>query len=330
MSRKILKCYECDIMKDDIKCKKNKIGNVLDCIFNPKINENVTELDNGNTFLNHNSEKGDRFSLELLKKINNEDIDEKYRLFRIGKQKDMQDMLKRDKTTLLGEGVLDEQQQKIYELEVCTYILVDIENGIIMEMYGQYAPTIKMLVAIINNNLGEIKELKDKKVSFYYKKIMTSKMIETFKTTGNRLGKIGYTYSIPSAEKLKEMKLDTKQIEALKEIGGLEIGVIIKGKPRIPITKNKQRIELIVDSFKGCFKEIKESLFFEGSMGDGGSQKFTFNKEEVTYNTDITYHKKEDNLEIALNLEEIETQVYNKIKLKYENNKIDILKYILK
>lgn len=328
MSKKVLRCYELNVKKDNTVCKKDNFKSLVNIIFDPNQNKQATTLVNGNGFIKYSSEKGDNFSLELLKPAKNNITDDDYMFFRIGKQKDMQDVLKRNKATLLGEGVLDEKQQKIYELEVCTYILVDLRKGIILEMYGQYAPTIKILTLIINTNLEKIDDFNNVRTHILFKNIMTAKMIETFKTTGNKLGKIGYTYSIPSANNLEKLGLGIKQIQALNEIGELELEFIIRNKPRIPLTKNNDIIKSVVDSFKECVKEIKGTLFFEGSTRENSSQKFTFNEEEVTYNLDISYYRNEDNLKIPLNLEEIEQQVYEKIKSKYESNREDILSYI--
>jgi len=328
MTKKVLRCYELNVKKNNIVCKKENFKNLVNIIFDPSQNKQAITLVNGNGFIKYSSEKGDSFSLELLKPVKSIPTDDDYMFFRIGKQKDMQDVLKRNKATLLGEGVLDDKQQKIYELEVCTYILVDLRKGIILEMYGQYAPTIKILTLIINADLEKIDDFNNLRTHILFKNIMTEKMIETFKTTGNKLGKIGYTYSIPSANNLEKLGLGIKQIQALNLMGELELEFIIRNKPRIPLTRSNEIIKSVVDSFKECTQNIKETLFFEGSTKANSSQKFTFSEEEVTYNLDISYYRNEDNLKIPLSLEEIEQQVYEKIKSKYESNRDDILSYI--
>lgn len=328
MSKKTLRCYELNVSRDGKTCGKENFKDLMDIIFSSNKNDNATELSNGNKIIQYKDEKSNNFSLELLKMVNGKKIDDNYIFFRIGKQKDIEGFVKRNRSTLLGEGVLDENEQKIYELEVCTYILIDISEGIILEMYGQYAPTIKMLTIIINNNLEKFDDFSSIKTNIFFKNIMTEKMIETFKNTGNRLGKIGYMYSIPNAEKLSAMGMGIKQIEALNMLGNLELDLIIKNKPRIPLTKSNEIISMIVSSFGECIKDIKESLFFEGSTKDNTSKKFKFEEEEVTYNLDVAYYKKEDGLKIPFTLDQIEEQVYNKIKLRYESNKDDILTYI--
>lgn len=328
MSKKILRCYDLNISRNGKKCGKENFKDLVEIIFNPKKNDKSIELSNGNKIIQYKDEKNNSFSLELLKMVNGKKVDDAYMFFRIGKQKDIEGFVKRNKSTLLGEGILDDKDQKIYELEVCTYMLIDTTEGIILEMYGQYAPTIKMLTLIINNNLERFDDFSSIKTNISFKNIMTEKMIETFKNTGNKLGKIGYTYSIPNAEKLSIMGMDIKQIEALNMLGYLELDLIIKNKPRIPLTKNNEIISMIVSSFGECVKDIKESLFFEGSTKDNTSRKFTFEEEEVTYSLDVAYYKNEYGMKIPLTLDQIEEQVYEKIKLRYESNKEDILTYI--
>ncbi|VDG74723.1 Uncharacterised protein [Clostridium carnis] len=328
MSKKTLRCYELNVTIDGKTCEKENFKDLIKIIFDQKQNDEAAELINGNKIIKYKDEKNNSFSLELLNIVNGIKINENYMFFRIGKQKDIEGFVKRNRSTLLGEGVLDEDQQRIYELEVCTYILIDIREGIILEMYGQYAPNIRILTLIINRNIQKIDDFNNLKTNVSFKNIMTEKMIETFKNNGNKLGKIGYTYSIPNAKKLASMGMGLKQIEALNLLGSLELDLIIKNKPRIPLTKKNEIISMIVSSFGECVKDIKESLFFEGSTKDNSSRKFTFDKEEVTYNLDVAYYKNEDGVKIPLTLEQIEEQVYEKIKLRYENNKGDILTYI--
>lgn len=330
MSRKTLRCYEIEIRKGNTTCDIDTFSDIIKIIFDGSQNDNAKSFDNGNGIVKFISEKGESYSLELINKIKNTVIEEDFLFIRIGKQKDIDGFVKRNKTTLLGEEVLDKDDQKIYELEVCTYMLIELKNGILLEMHGQFAPNINMFMQIVNSNLELIDDFNSIRTNISYKNIVSDKMIETFKVTGNNLKKIGYTYSIPSAEKLEKLGLDLRQVQALNLIGGLELEFIIKSKPRLPLTKKNEIIRAILESFKGCAKEIKDTLFFEGGTKYNSNQKFTFNEDEVTYNLDISYYKNEDNIKIPLDLYEIEEQVYDKIKNKYVENREDILNYIYK
>jgi len=157
-------------------------------------------------------------------------------------------------------------------------MLIELKKGILLEMHGQFAPNINMFMQIVNSNLQLIDDFNNIRTNITYKNIVSDKMIETFKDTGNNLKKIGHNYSIPSAEKLEKLGLDIRQVQALNLIGGLELEFIIKSKPRLPLTKKNEIIRAVLESFKGCAKEIKDTLFFEGGTKYNSNQKFTLLK----------------------------------------------------
>ena len=326
MSKKILRCYNCYVTEDNIRCSKEKVRDVLEYVLEKS--NLITELDNKNKFIEYKDDKSNKFSLEIIEEVNGKKVNDNYLLFRVGKKKDMQDMVKRNRTTLLGEGVLDKDEQRIYELEVCTYFLVDLTNAIIIEMFGQYAPGIKIIFEIIRNIISEISELKDNKINITYENIMTDKMIESYKRNADKLQRFGYSFAIPSAEIFAELGLDIQQIELIKEMEGLRLDLVVQGKPRIPITKNRDKIKAIIEAFSNCKNEIKEKLFFEGNVTHGNLERYTFEEVAVTYSINIEYSKKEDGMSITLDLNEIEEQVYDKILRTYLSKLNDLKRFI--
>lgn len=328
MSNKKLYCYTFDIMKNGKSGNdKKKIKLIIDSLFNIK-NDNVSVFENGNKALKFDNNDDNYFSLELLNTIKNEKIPEEYLFFRIGRQKELEGALKRQKATFMGEEILDKKQQEEYELEICTYILIDIESGIAIELFGQFAPSTKHFFNIVNAYLD--KNFKNDRITVLAKNIMTDKMIETYKDCGVSLNEIGYKYNIPDVEALKYLGLDTKQIAELKKLDVFEIKISIKNRPRLPLTKFPEKIKYTVGAFKECAKDIKDTIKFKGSTEGSGSQEYKFHEDIVTYSVDISNYKIQDSLKIKLDLDELAEQAYIKIKTKYESNKNNIEKYILK
>ncbi|RXI38741.1 hypothetical protein DP129_11015 [Clostridium tetani] len=326
MSTKKIYCYTYDVLNKKTICQNTKMESIINKLFDDS-NENITKLGDCNKVgIFPEEDNGNYYSLELLKNVNDVVIPDNYMFFRIGRKKEIQGALKRNQKTFRGEEILNKDEQKIYELEICTYVLIDLNDGIMLELSGQFAPSIRSLMNIINSFLYDHPKLN--KVSIKYKNILTEKMVDSLKDGGVRLGKIGYTYNIPDVNVLKKLGLDLKQIKALEELEILNIDVIIKNRPRIPLTKSSEKIQYVVSAFSECVKDIKETVFFNGSTSNSGSKQYTFNKEEVTYSIDVTTHKKQDELYITLSLDEMAQQIFEKIKLRYEGNKDDIMEYI--
>ncbi|WP_230028282.1 hypothetical protein [Clostridium cadaveris] len=291
-------------------------------------NDNVVTFENGNKALKMDNKEENYISLELLKIVSNEVVPDKYLFFRIGRQKELEGALKREKSTFMGKEILDKEQQEKYELEICTYILIDVDEGIVIELYGQFAPGAKGFFSIINTYL--CKSYSSDNILISSNKILTDKMIETYKKGGVSLNEISYKYNIPDASRLLELGLDPKQIKALKELDMFQIKILIKNKPHVPLTKVSAKIGYVINAFQECTKDIKDTLKFKGNItGGSAAQEYKFDKDEVTYTINLSSYKQEDSQKIKLSLEEMAEQAYNKIKDIYEKNKENIKTYIL-
>lgn len=325
MSTKKMFCYTYSIINNKVECDKSKFLDLMELLLDTS-NENVKQFKNGNKTLIFGGDDDNYLSLDLLKVINGREVPKEWLFFRIGRQKELEGALKRDKETFMGEPILDAADQEKYELEICTYLLVDTKTGIILELYGQYAPSIKGFINILNSLLNKNERFNN--ISIKYDYILTEKMVESFKDYGTKLSKIGYTYNIPDVDKLLYLGLDIAQIKALKELDVLEVEVILKNKSRIPLTKNGDRIKYTINAFKECVKDIKDTLYFKGSTSSSKSKNYTFNKEEVTYILDISNYKMDDKLKVLLTLDEFAEQVFEKMYNVYCANRKDILDYI--
>ena len=325
MASKKIYLYRYDVLNKKISCKRNNLEKIIKTMFDDN-NNNVTKFENGNRTLILEEGEDDYYSLDWLKSINEAVVSDNYLFFRIGRKKEIEGVLKRNQDTLKCEEILNKDEREIYELEICTYILVDLNDGIIIELAGQFAPSVRSFITMINMYLS--KNEKFKNILIRNKNIATSKMIEAFKNGGVKLGKIGYKYNIPNVEILKYLGLDIKQIQALEQLDVLELEVSIKNKPRIPLSKTTEKISYAIKAFEECKNDIKETVFFKGNTKNSGNKKYTFKEEDVTYSIDITNYKIEDKIKLKLTLDEIAEQVYNKIKDRYEGNKEDVLEYI--
>lgn len=338
MGKRKVRCFSYDLKLDGIKAEDTYLKDVTKELFNEENNEEIRRLENGNLV---NIIKGDDIqnylSIELIEKVEKIDndnikevksVEERFLFFRIGRQKDIEGALKRNIETWEGEDIIDVSDQGEYNLEICTYILVDIKKGIILELFGKYAPSVKSFKYILNTMIEKSNNAKLKGIEIDYKKIMTAELIETLINNGTRLGQITYNYENPNLDILKDMGFTAAQINVLKELNVFQLEVNLKGRARVPLTKVSERIGAVINTLGNGPRKIKEHLIVKASTASTSSKNYTFEEEDVTYNIDIPYNKIADNRKIKLSLDEIAFEVYTRLENMHRDNISSIETYI--
>lgn len=326
MSKKTVRCYVSKIKNEKgVKIDIKNLEKIIEKIFElPEAKE--TDEENRCLIYSENDENN-YLSLEYIKKVNNNIVDNNYMLFRIGRQKDIEGALKRNVNTFEGKEVIDKDEQNVYNLEICTYLIIDKEKGVICELFGNYAPTVKSFIYILNKCIEKL-EANYKKYIISYANIMTDKMIKTYADNADKLGKIIYQFEKPNVDFLKMFDLTEAQIIALEDLDVFEVEVALKGKTRIPLSSNGLIIKNIIDNLYKLPKKIKDKVKIIGKTSKSNTKAYTFNEENVTYYIDIPYTKTEDGAIKKLTLNEISEEVYKKILDLYENNRNDLYSYI--
>lgn len=333
---KTIRCYKYVIKKDNVDVEEKFLKDIINVLFSSK---DVKILPNGNkvNIIKCNDEEN-YISLEKIETVSgiekeiyqNEKVDDQYMFFRIGREKDIDGAMKRNLKTWEGTELIEKDKQDSYNLEICTYILIDTVNGIVLELYGLYAPTVRSLKNIVNTLIDNLKirESKLNGISFDYYNIMSKELVESLSNNGERLGKISYKYANPKLDFLKHLGLTSEEINVIKETGVYEVEVQLKGQGRVPLTKNSDIIKKVISTFKKSPKRIKDNIIFRGKTGTTSSKNYTFKEEEVTYNIDLKTVKKVDNKYIKLDLNEIAYKVYKSLTLVYNKEKGKIKSYL--
>lgn len=225
--------------------------------------------------------------------------------------------------------IIDKSEQDEYNLEICTYILIDLSNGVASELYGRFAPSVNAFTYVINR-LMEKNSDKYKNISLHYANIMTEEMINAYANNADRLGKLVYQFEKPDVEFLKKLKLTDSQIIALRDLNVLEVEVTLKGKNKIPLSDNALKIKNVLEESAKLPQKIKENLKVIGKASKSDTKTYTFTEEKVTYYIDVPSIKREDGEIKKLTIEEIGKEVYNRIYTLYTDNKDDLETYISK
>lgn len=330
MAIKKIRCFTYDLKRDGVIVDSKFLKDVIESLYDE---ENSKELPEGNKvrIFSTNNGNDDYISLEYIKNIKREKdteiqrkcIDENFLFFRIGKQKDIEGAVRRNTITWQGYEVIDKEDQNSFNLEICTYILIDISNGVILELYGRYSPTVKAFSIILNSAIQNI----DNKLNFSYNNIMTDELVDALSDNGVRLGKIIYRYEKPRLDFLETLGWGASEINAIDDMEIFEVEVSLKAKGRDPLASERSVINNVVSSMKKASNKVKHNIKLVGSTKNTKSREYTFKEDEVTYNVNIPYDRTEDGIKYKLGLDEICFEVYESFMLMYNDNKEKIESY---
>ena len=337
MGKKKVRCFRYNLRLEDNRVENHNLKNIVNEVF--KVDENNTrELNNGNrVWILKGEDIQNYLSIELISKLERKDsngltereiVDEKFLFFRVGREKDIEGAIKRNLETWEGSEVIEINQQDSYNIEICTYILIDTENGIILELFGKYAPDVKILKYLFNELMTKSANTKLNGIEFDYNNIMSRDLINALKNNGTRLGQMTYNYENPNLDILVQLGFTTQQINSLKELDVFQLEINLKGKGKTPLSTTPDVIRHVLNRFMDAPRLIKNNLMFKGSTESTTSKNYTFKEEDVTYNIDIPYNRKIDSGRRKLNLDEIAFEAYTRLYNLYNDNILDIESYI--
>lgn len=337
MGKRKVRCFTYDLKLNDVNVDREYLRSVSESLFDEK-NKNIRRLENGNLVnIITGDDNQNYLSIELIKKVEKKNadktserkkIEDNFLFFRIGRQKDIEGALKRNIETWEGQDIIDVSDQGEYNLEICTYILIDIDSGVILEVFGKYAPSVKTFNHIMNTMIEKSKNTNLNGIKLDYKNIMSAELINAIKENGTRLGQITYNYENPNLDVLSYMGFSAHQINAIRYLGVFKLEVSIKGKANTSLSRVPNDIRAVINTLGNAPERIKKHLSIKASTSSTSSKNYTFKEEEVTYNIDIPYNKVVDSNKTKLTLDEIAFEVYSKLENMHNDNIEDIKTYI--
>lgn len=284
--------------------ENNKIKEIFEKIFNL----NCTENDGIKNLILNSREDENHSTMDIL--FN----DENYLFARVGKEKDIRDAVIRDKNTNAFEYVLDTTEVKDKTLEICTYFLLDYNNGLVGFIFGQSAPKVNSLVNIVNNYTEEYNMTIENIVGFQSVRLLLN--------PGSSVKKVNYTFKIPSPEVLSYIGLNPDSVDILGDSDIKEIQLSIKNTTRKNITGDPTIIEKLIKEFEKIVKKPNiEKLTFTGKTPNVANQDFNFDTQNLSYGVSISTTKVVDGKTQLLTNKDLTEEVLHKLRASYIENK---------
>jgi hypothetical protein len=240
-------------------------------------------------------------TLEIL------DYDENYIFARIGRYQDLISVHLRNRKTYQPEEISKTVDQ---ELEIFTYLLLDRNNFIISFLKEHAAPSIRTLQYLIDNNyssqelFGEISG------------VIVEDAIPLLKEK-DTIGTISYRVTVPTDNLLSydEIGLSQKEFIHLRNQKYAEIEVKLVAERNKSAFDKGTGMEAVFRKILGTTKKVK----VKAKDNDGYMQ---------TYNVVESLLTKRTKFEFDKDAEQIQNEIFGKLKTIYESNKQEIIDYV--
>lgn len=254
---------------------------------------------------------GEEISLDILSDDND------WCFARVGKKKDPAYNIIRDNTTKDYKYVLNKTELSKKSLEACTYFLINYRTGLVSFILGKDAPSVQVLVNIINEF--------EHNYIMCIDNILNPESVAKLVVPGAILNKIQYTFRTPNPEVLKTLGLNQEQIMALGLMDVSEIQLLIKNEPHKYLSRNPEHIKNLVNKLARLPQKLKESFSLIGRTPNTSSKPYKFKEESMYFNVDIPNEKIKDGIKIKLTPDDIANDIYNKLRWLYVNNEGELM-----
>lgn len=288
----------------DVKSNKN-ITSDIKHIFNSIFDENATVVEGRRTLKLQNG----NITLDIL--VNNDN----YLFARVGKETEHYNIVKRDKSTMKAEPVIKNEDINTV-LEVCTYFLLDYNNGIVGFIFGKSAPTPNALINIITDY--------DSENTINITRIASPESVRALLKPGSTIKKVKYIMKTPNIEVLEALNIKDNIKQKMINMEKQEIEIIIKNKNKSVFPTWDETKEFIGELFQS--KE-KEDISLFGNSGKSRQKEFKFLEQDISYPIEIKEYEVKDNKKIRIDNEIISTSVYESLRVVYNSNYNDIIRF---
>ncbi|KAB2334275.1 hypothetical protein [Bacillus mesophilum] len=247
-------------------------------------------------------ETGSRM-LEIL------DHDKDYIFARIGKFQDLLTVHLRNKKTYVPEEISRTVDQ---ELEIFTYFLIDRDNYVISFLKELSAPPIRTLQYLIDNNFGH------QDIFGEIKGVIVEDAIPLLKDK-DTIGTISYKVAVPSDNVLSydDIGLSQKEFIHLRNQKHAEIEVKLVAERNKSAFESGNGIEEVLKKILSRTSRVKVR-----AKDDGGYMQ--------SYDVVESLLTKRVKFEFDRDAEQIQKEIFSKLKTTYETNKQEIVNYVRK
>lgn len=282
------------------------VTNNIKAVFSNIFNVYTTPINKGNVKSMTLHHSGEEISLDIL-------IDNNNLCFaRVGKKKDPAYNVIRNNATKYYDYVLTSAELVIKTLEACTYFLINYKTGLIGFIKGNDAPSVSVLVGIVNEY--------DSNYIMSIDNILNPESATKLVVPGAILSKIKYTFRTPNVEALVALGLNQEQVTKLGLMNICEVQLIIKSDPYKNLSKKTNNIKELVNSLMQLPKRLRESFLLIGRTPNTSSKPYGFKEENLYYSIEIPNDKIIDGKKTKFTPDEIANDIFAKLKLLYDRN----------
>jgi len=237
--------------------------------------------------------------------------------YRIGKEMNTAFAVKRDKSTLLAENLLDASESKSKIPDHTTFFLVDFGKNILSFVNSQAAPSASSLSSIARNIFNDL--------FIEILPIVNPQRINALYKRGAVLSEIEISIPIPSPEILASLNLPHGTIEALGESSATRAKLSIKADPYKPVTKVPELIEKMLKALENSV--LKNKTKARGSEPGNKGQSYSFVESQIVYKVELPTIAMVDGMARSLTTDEIAIAAGQAITVLYEQHKDDLSLY---
>lgn len=291
------------------------IGNMY-VILNDIIRENCLDVNGTRSMILQQGEVGvgnnvDRVTMDIF------NFDNTYLFARVGKTKDIAEALIRDLRTNEVNNVVDPQEIGYKKLEIFTYFLLDITNGVLAFIEGQSMPSVNVLRNIVNN----YNELYEMRVD----NIASNETIRALLLPGSVISRINYSFRVPNPEVLAGLNLPLEAIDVLNDSDLTEVRMCLKNDNRRYLASEPRIIERLINAFGAVAERNTDDVYITGRTANSSVQDYSYGLENFSTSIDIPTTRVIDGNVVALRLEEIATEAFNRMRATYFTNREHII-----
>lgn len=300
MKRRVKTIYYYAISIENSKLALNETHNaytIISEIFKKNAKSNSMNLAQGEKFV----------TMDIIKN------DSQFLFAKVGEIKPSAEMQLRNYRTLERKEVISPEDKKELGVEICTHFLLDYETGIVGFVFGKAAPSVNILVNMVNTYSDEY--------VMSISNIVSGDSVQALLKPGSQIRKISYKALVPDIRILEHINLPRELAYNLLSNEELEVEVTIKERGRTPLFTGRDKISEAIHALKGKINNKSiENVKVNGKTTNSLSQDYKFIEQKLNSKVDITYEVDDFN-QIIEESEKVDEQFYSKMMEEYQVNR---------
>ena len=243
--------------------------------------------------------------------------DENLGFYRIGRELNVAFAVKRDRSTLQAENILNNNEVSSKIPDHTTFFLIDFQHGILSFVNSQAAPNARNLTSIAHILFSDL--------FLEVLPIVNPNRIDALYKRDAVLSELEISLPMLSPEMLAALDVPHNTIQALMESSAARAKITIKAEPYKPVAKSRDLIQNILRPFKNS--SMENSVKARGSEPGSKGQLYSFTESQIVYKVELPTIATTDGTTRPLTQKEILNAAMSSITNLYNIHKNDLRMY---